>query len=508
MNKNEKPTLIFDYDGTINETLRIFEPAMRSAIDYLKIVHGEDIPYVQTETLERCLGLNAPDTWKLIAGSGPEQHTFKAIKRCGRKMVDAVKAGEGRWYDGVIEMLDKFKSEGYRMLVLSNCLVRYRKANWESFEMEKWFEGFYDCESFDNIPKEDIIAILMKEKPGDYIMIGDRIGDLKGARGNNIPFIGCTYGYGAEGELADADALAHSPHEIHGLVEKIVQNEFYPVKDLTEMATFGVAGNFTGHLEQAGEAADFVNVKTAEENAPKAMFPTYIPKIAGGTPSYLGVFPFDDHNISFPIGEEKLQIEPECAIVFDLEWEGTVVKSMKPVCFGAANDCSIRKQGAQKISEKKNWGMASKGFSSQRIKLNEFTKGCELDKYRIASFLVRNSKAYAYGEDSPVSGYSYIYEKLIAWMIDRLNNQKNLGPAENINAYLNKADRPDQIMVSIGATRYTDFGVVNFLREDDLSVVVVYSGEKYSPEEIAEMVKNNVTKAPDASFLVQKVIFE
>ena len=49
--------------------------------------------------------------------------------------------------------------------------------------------------------------------------------------------------------------------------------------NLEEMATFGVAGNFTGHLEQAGEAKDFTNIKTKEENAPKAIFPTYIPPV-------------------------------------------------------------------------------------------------------------------------------------------------------------------------------------------------------------------------------------
>ena len=34
---------------------------------------------------------------------------------------------------------------------------------------------------------------------------------------------------------------------------------FYDSKDIP---CFGVAGNFTGHLEQAGEAIDFANVKT------------------------------------------------------------------------------------------------------------------------------------------------------------------------------------------------------------------------------------------------------
>ena len=39
------------------------------------------------------------------------------------------------------------------------------------------------------------------------------------------------------------------------------------------MIGFGVAGNFAGHLEQAGEAADFTQVKTENAIQPKAIFP-------------------------------------------------------------------------------------------------------------------------------------------------------------------------------------------------------------------------------------------
>ena len=35
----------------------------------------------------------------------------------------------------------------------------------------------------------------------------------------------------------------------------------------------GVAGNFAGHLEQAGEASDFVTVVVRDTSAPKALFP-------------------------------------------------------------------------------------------------------------------------------------------------------------------------------------------------------------------------------------------
>ena len=46
--------------------------------------------------------------------------------------------------------------------------------------------------------------------------------------------------------------------------------------DLKSWFGFGVAGNFAGHLEQAGEAADFTTVQ-ADGDAPKGIFPWYVP---------------------------------------------------------------------------------------------------------------------------------------------------------------------------------------------------------------------------------------
>ncbi|MBP5463660.1 MAG: hypothetical protein J6Y13_00520 [Treponema sp.] len=311
--------------------------------------------------------------------------------------------------------------------------------------------------------------------------------------------------------------------------------------DLRAIPAFGVAGNFTGHLEQAGEAADFVNVKTAEATAPKALFPTYIPTFAevrtafagitagkdtdnadghtaaevpadqhpalqhqapnGGehlsVPSFLHNFPFDSRIINFPPDEEKLQIEPECAVIFDVCWQDDQVLLLTPRCFGASNDCSIRKAGAKKISEKKNWGACSKGFASHTIPLTSFRAGCELAGYRIASFLIREGKAHPYGEDSPVSGYSYIWEKLTDWLVDRLNAQKDEGPAENIHAYLVEAGMPGSILISIGATRYTDFGEHTFLQDGDETVIVLYPGAAYTPDEILHKVEANDLNGPD-----------
>ena len=285
-----------------------------------------------------------------------------------------------------------------------------------------------------------------------------------------------------------------------------------------KIPSFGVAGNFTGHLEQAGEAVDFANVKTAEQNAPKAIFPTYIPlksidkkdKIKNEelakVPENLLKFPFDQDKIIFPQNEENIQVEPECALIFETTWDNQKLKSLKPICFGASNDCSIRKPGAKKISQKKNWGKSSKGLSNNLIDVDNFEQGSILDNYNIASFIKRNNEIFEYGEDSAIKDYSYIYEKLINWLIEKINNQQDEGPAEKIYDYLVQSDFPSKIMISIGATRYTEFGEKNYLQKGDKSYIIIYPKKKYSKESLIKKIKNDEVFEKEISALIQEVI--
>ena len=269
-----------------------------------------------------------------------------------------------------------------------------------------------------------------------------------------------------------------------------------------QMIGFGVAGNFAGHLEQAGEAADFTQIKTENAIQPKAIFPFYVPSEKAG---FLSTFPLSHNQINFPQGADNLQIEPEIALICDLIYKGKQVEKIIPCYFAAYNDCSIRRPNAKKICEKKNWGAASKGISSKLIPLSSFIKGSEIDQYRIACFHKRNGELNTYGIDSPAIGYSYFHQQLLDWIMDRMNNQPDEGPMNHIASLLEQANYPKQAIISIGATRYTEFGKTHFLQPNDLSIVVVYVGEKYSAEEIEQMAKDEKF-ADDISVLIQKVV--
>lgn len=269
---------------------------------------------------------------------------------------------------------------------------------------------------------------------------------------------------------------------------------------------FGVAGNFAGHLEQAGEAVDFVNV-AGEGEAPKGIFPFYVP----GASSFLGGFPLSPDSLALPDHdvEWSLQIEPEAGLVCSIEYapDGGVA-ALTPIAIGAFNDCSIRRPGAKKISEKKNWGPASKGLAQRLFPVSDLEQDGPTRDLRIACFLRRGDEVHAYGVDSPVTGYSYYGRRLLDWIVERLNNQRDspLTPLENLGELLRDAGSPETAVIGIGATRYTEFGEHNFLTGGDESIVVVYDSKSHSAEDVEAAVRERREgELTAASVLCQRV---
>lgn len=277
---------------------------------------------------------------------------------------------------------------------------------------------------------------------------------------------------------------------------------------LRRAAGLGVAGNFAGHLEQAGEAADFADVK-AQANRPKGVFPFYIPGDDQGVPARLRVYPGSAATITGPkTPGANLQIEPEVGLWCELHYDPAGrVERVAPLAFGAFNDCSWRNPAASKISEKKNWGPNSQGLASDQLfELADFTPDGPLPHFRLASFLRRDGALHPYGEDAPVAGYGTLYEELLTWLVDRLQLQRDGGPLEDVGAMLEAAGRPDHAVVAIGATRYLPLGETTFLKEGDQAVVAVYDGREANADALQAALEDPAwAGAPWVSLLRQRV---
>jgi hypothetical protein len=278
--------------------------------------------------------------------------------------------------------------------------------------------------------------------------------------------------------------------------------------DLRALFGFGVAGNFAGHLEQAGEAADFVNVTPVTAEAPKGIFPWYAP----GDGGFLGTFPVASDRIALPAsdGPLNLQIEPEAGVIFAVGYDAAGAPStLTPRALGAFNDCSIRREGATKISHKKNWGPASKGLAARLFPVDSLDAAGPTRTFRLACFLRRGGRADAYGIDSPLTGYSFYGDVLTGWILDRLNHQTGSPdtPLEDVGALLRAAGSPAEVLVGIGATRYTELGEITYLEPGDESVVIVYDGAVTDARGVeAAVAAGEEDRLPAASVLRQRVV--
>lgn len=259
--------------------------------------------------------------------------------------------------------------------------------------------------------------------------------------------------------------------------------------ELVGIVGLGVAGNFAGHLEQAGEAGDFVNVAPATARAPKGLFPWFVP----GSGDFLERFPLSHDRLALPESEAlgDLQIEPEAGVLFAAGYDDDgLLRSLRPYALGAFNDCSIRRPGARRISEKKNWGGDSKGLARRLFPVDEIERDGRTGALRLACFLRRDGETHTYGIDSPLAGYSYYGTTLTDWIIERSRDQRGGPdtPLEDVGALLRTAGRPERLLIGIGATRYTPLGEKTYLRAGDEAVVVVYAPDCGGPDDVADAV--------------------
>lgn len=272
----------------------------------------------------------------------------------------------------------------------------------------------------------------------------------------------------------------------------------------------GIAGNFALHLAQAGELEDFKNIITEDEAAPKGIFPFYLPCATTSDnlrpKEILSTYPLSSTSIKLPKENVNVQAEPEVVLLCQIDYENDKVAKITPKSFAAYNDCSIRVSGAQKISDKKNWGPDSKGIAAELINIDKFSPNGVMDEYSICSYLRRNDELHAYGENVELNGYSYFYDKLTEWIKNQINTQKDFGPLEDVKSYMLTCNRPENLLISIGATRYTPYGETTFLQENDEVLVVVYNHRTYTQDDVIKTLQDREYKKENMSILAQKVV--
>lgn len=210
--KNVK-SIIFDFDGTLHNTIKIYYPAFSSGVEFLRN-HGFAKDFELNEkNVSKFLGEKPNFAYDLIAKGADKNLKREVMSLVGKNMDENIKNGLGELYEGTIKVLEEL-SEDYDLYILSNCRESYLDSALDVYGIKKYFKKYFAAETYDFLPKEDIIKKERKNIREEIIFVGDRHHDMEAARINNLKSIFCSYGFGSEEEGKDASYKISSIGEL------------------------------------------------------------------------------------------------------------------------------------------------------------------------------------------------------------------------------------------------------------------------------------------------------
>ena len=211
--------LIFDYDGTLHNANKVYAPAFRKAFNRLiELGYQQEGSTISDEEIGRWLGYSSLDTWNQFMPELPLEIKESCSEMITQAMLEGVRTGLAELYPGSLDCLAELKEAGYTLIFLSNCRRAYMEAHIGSFELDRYFSGFYCTQDFGFKPKYEIFETIRRDFEGGFAVIGDRFHDMELAVRHRLFCVGCAYGYGTPEELEEADVIVEDVREIPAVI--------------------------------------------------------------------------------------------------------------------------------------------------------------------------------------------------------------------------------------------------------------------------------------------------
>ncbi len=214
---NKIKAVIFDFDGKFIDS----GEGIRRCAEY--DLEKNNIPVGDKSKLNYFIGPPLNVGFRDMYGADEE--------KCKELIVDYrdryEKAGvyEAELYDGAVELVEKLKENGVKVGIASSKPTFFINKILNHIGLTELFDTVVGTHlDNQNADKTELIntalANLKVTDKNSSIMVGDRLYDIKGAKGVGILSVGVLYGYGSEAELKDAgaDFLAHNMTELNKIL--------------------------------------------------------------------------------------------------------------------------------------------------------------------------------------------------------------------------------------------------------------------------------------------------
>lgn len=205
--------IVFDLDGTLNRT-ELF------AVEVHRMLQTEfGWPAQSPEEITSIFGAPSDEYMERLLPGSDEATKQRYLKREAEVEYDYMHLAAA--YDGCKQMLTVLRENGWETAVCSNSSFRYISMILNSTGLMHEIDYIQPLEKGMTEKSQSLASLLKRIPHSAAVMVGDTTYDKNAAEANQIPFIGCRYGFRPT-EMADVRHTVLTPVEIPALAEELV----------------------------------------------------------------------------------------------------------------------------------------------------------------------------------------------------------------------------------------------------------------------------------------------
>lgn len=199
--------ILFDLDGTLTDPKEGITNSVAYALKYYGIIENPDklVPFI---------GPPLHESFMVYYGF-EEDKAMEAVEKYREYFADRG-IFENKLYLGTETLLKTLKAEGKKLALATSKPQVFAQQILEHFHIDSYFDVVAGSNlDGSRTKKSEVIeevfarfAALNGQLPDktEYVMVGDRLHDIEGAKAAGIESIGVTFGYGGRKELSEAGA--------------------------------------------------------------------------------------------------------------------------------------------------------------------------------------------------------------------------------------------------------------------------------------------------------------
>lgn len=208
--------VLFDFDGTLADSS---EGIFKSLI-YAFQCDGKPAP--DNATLRKFIGPPIYDSFKNLFGYRDDKIDWMIEKY--RERYREIGYLETKIYDGIPALLKTLRENGFKIATASSKPTVFIEQILKEHGLYEYFD-YVGGTQFDNISSDKSVILktamaALDVTARETVMVGDRLFDIRGAKGAGVPCIAVLYGFGSRAEFEEygAEYIVETPAEIETLL--------------------------------------------------------------------------------------------------------------------------------------------------------------------------------------------------------------------------------------------------------------------------------------------------